>query len=110
MAQSKVETKAKGKAKDKPEPKTPEKPAAKIQPEQMTLVAEAPVMEAAPPAAAAQGDDAVVELLRNRKGCWKKLANGEGVAISEKEWQQELSRLLSRRAAPANDSGERASS
>jgi len=113
MAQSKVETRTKGKAKAKLEPKAQAAAEAKAPPEQLTFEAEAPVADAgprAPAAAAMAANDAVIELLRNRKGYWKRLANGEGIAISEKEWQQELSRLLSRRATPASDPGERPNS
>ena len=35
----------------------------------------------------------VVELGNSRKGCWKLLANGERVKITDSEWQTELARL-----------------
>jgi hypothetical protein len=113
----KATTRAEPKAKSPPEPEVksqaniarrPEaKPTAKA--EQLSLETAAPErpVEAASPQAA---PEQVVELLHNRMGSWKRLASGEGVAITEKEWQAELSRLLVRRVAHANSSAETAKS
>jgi hypothetical protein len=106
MAREKVRPKAKDKGKDKPQPKAEPTPESRNKPEQMSLETAAPAAETAAPQAAPGAGEVIVELLQNRKGYWKLLASGEGIAIGEKEWQQELSRLLSRRATPANDSGD----
>ncbi len=39
----------------------------------------------------------VTELTNGSDGCWKVLAGGERVSISDEEWRQELTRLIARR-------------
>ena len=43
---------------------------------------------------------AVTELTNGSDGCWKVLADGERGSISDEEWRQELTRLITRRPAP----------
>ena len=39
----------------------------------------------------------VIELTNGSDGCWKVLAGGERVSISDEEWRHELTRLITRR-------------
>ena len=38
--------------------------------------------------------DAVAELGNTAEGCWKVLADGQRVELSDKDWRKELARLL----------------
>ena len=49
-------------------------------------------------AAEATDDQLVVlELVNAHDGCWMRLANGDNVELSEKQWRQEMSRLIARK-------------
>ncbi|MCZ6532936.1 MAG: hypothetical protein O7A08_08230 [SAR324 cluster bacterium] len=39
-------------------------------------------------------DGGVIELANTSGGCWKVLADGRHVKLSDKEWRKELARLL----------------
>ncbi len=44
--------------------------------------------------------DAIVELANTREGCWKVLASGKRVQLSDAEWREELADLLAHGPPP----------
>ena len=64
--------------------------------------AETGAVDAGAPEIAAEPGPAVIELANGTDGCWKVLAGGERVTITDEEWHQELARLLKSRSAPTS--------
>lgn len=64
--------------------------------------AETGAVDAGDAGQAAEPGPTVIELTNGSDGCWKVLAGGERVTISDDEWQQELTRLLKHRSAPTS--------
>ena len=53
--------------------------------------------EPAEPAGATDEQQVVTELVNAHDGCWMRLANGEKVELTDKQWRQEMSRLIARK-------------
>jgi hypothetical protein len=78
--------------KAEPQPDAPPAPAA-----QAVAPPAAPVDPPAPPDAPTGPEPkAVAELANTKDGCWKVLANGKRVSLTEPEWRQELARIMGR--------------
>ena len=58
--------------------------------------------DAGDPEIEAEPGPALIELANGTDGCWKVLAGGERVTITDEEWHQELARLLKSRSAPTS--------
>ena len=55
---------------------------------------------ASDPEPATPAPDRVIRLINNREGCWKVLADGDRVELSEEEWRIELGRQFKRETPP----------
>ncbi len=48
-------------------------------------------------AEATDGQPVVMELVNAHDGCWMRLANGEKVELTDRQWRQEMGRLIARK-------------